>query len=725
MIVGIMDIIQYQDQFYILATSSRIDDRTRVLKHGETFAVFDRFGDMAPVGMGELGLYHEGTRFLSRLGLLLDQDRLLLLNSRVSDDNTVLSVDLTNPDVRSNGRLAISRGTIHVAREQLLWDAVCYERIRVSNYGLEPIHVTLRCRWDVDYADIFEVRGARREATGRKLAPVVRESSVTLSYEGLDGVVRRTRISCEPKPAGVSESEFEFDVALESREATSYVVRFACEVGRVAKEPLRFEEARRAVLDALERDQADRCAVASSNEQFNDWLNRSGADLHMMLTETGCGPYPYAGVPWFSTPFGRDGIITALEVLWINPGLAKGVLCFLAETQAQEENFDRDAEPGKILHETRRGEMAALGEVPFRRYYGSVDATPLYVMLAGAYARRTGDLDLIRRIWPNIELALAWMEGYGDRDRDGFVEYFRHSPNGLANQGWKDSGDSIFHEDGALAEGPIALCEVQGYVYAARKEASALAAALGMGELADRLRQQAEVIQKRFEERFWCDELESYALALDGEKRACRVLTSNAGHCLWTGIADRSRAERLARRLEREDFQGGWGIRTLAAGQIRYNPMSYHNGSVWPHDNAIIAAGLARYGFRDQAIRILSGLFDASLFLDSSRLPELFCGFERGPGAGPTPYPVACAPQSWASGAVYLLLQSCLGLSVDGINARVSFDHPALPQSLEEITIRGLRVGQGSVDLIIRRYERDVGVDVLDRAGRVQVDVRK
>jgi len=725
MMIGIMDIIQLQDQFYILATSSRIDDRTRVLKHGDTFAVFDRFGDMAPVGMGELGLYHEGTRFLSRLGLLLDQDRLLLLNSRVSDDNTVLSVDLTNPDVRSNGRLAISRGTIHVAREQLLWEGVFYERIRVSNYGLEPIHVTLRCRWDVDFADIFEVRGTRRDATGRKLAPVLGDSCVTLSYEGLDGVVRRTRVSCEPTPALASESEFEFDVALESREATSYVVRFACEVGRARKESLRFGEARRAALEALERDQEVRCVVSSSNEQFNDWLNRSGSDLHMMLTETGCGPYPYAGVPWFSTPFGRDGIITALEVLWVNPGLANGVLCFLAETQAQEQNFDLDAEPGKIIHEMRRGEMAALGEVPFRRYYGSVDATPLFVMLAGAYAKSTGDLDLIRRIWPNIELALAWMERYGDRDRDGLVEYFRLSPNGLVNQGWKDSGDSIFHKDGTLATGPIALCEVQGYVYAARREGSALAAALEMGDLADHLRRQAEAIQKRFEETFWCDDLDAYALALDGEKRACRVLASNAGHCLWTGIADRSRAERLARRFEREDFHSGWGIRTLAAGQVRYNPMSYHNGSVWPHDNAIIAAGLARYGFKEPAIRLLSGLFDATLFLDLSRLPELFCGFPRGAGSGPTPYPVACAPQSWAAGAVYLLLQSCLGLSVDGVTSRVTFDHPALPQSLEEITIRALRVGEGSVDLIIRRYERDVGVDVLDRAGRVQVEVLK
>jgi len=720
-----MDIIRLQDQFYILATSTRVDDRTRVLKHGDTFAVFDRFGDMAPVGIGELGLYHEGTRFLSRLGLLLDQDRLLLLSSRVSDENTILKVDLTNPDVATNGGLAVPRGTIHVSREMVLRDGVCYERLKLSNYGLTPIQFVVRCRWEADYADIFEVRGTRREATGRRLDPVVKDSSVVLSYKGLDGVIRRTRLQCDPRPAAVTDSEFELMVSLRAREAASYLITIACDMGRAERAVMPFEAALHASQEELERDRAESAEVTTSNEQFNDWINHSAADLHMMLTETGCGPYPYAGVPWFSTPFGRDGIITAMQVLWMNPGLAKGVLHFLADTQAQEQNFDRDAEPGKIVHEMRRGEMAALGEVPFRRYYGSVDATPLFVMLAGAYARRTGDLTFIRHLWPHIELALTWMEVYGDRDHDGFVEYFRQSPKGLVNQGWKDSGDSIFHEDGTLAAGPIALCEVQGYVYAARREAARLASALGLEEMAQRLRQQADAIQERFEETFWCEDLECYALALDGEKRPCRVVTSNAGHSLWTGIADPSRAERLAVRLMREEMNSGWGIRTLAAGQVRYNPMSYHNGSVWPHDNAIIAAGFARCGFKKQATHILSGLFDASLFLDQSRLPELFCGFPRGPGAGPTPYPVACSPQAWAAASVFLLLQSCLGMDVDGAKARVTFDHPALPQSLEEIVIRRLRVGQGSVDLIIRRYERDVGVDVLDRAGPVQVEVLK
>jgi glycogen debranching enzyme len=597
--------------------------------------------------------------------------------------------------------------------------------VRISNYALVPVSIVMRCRWEADYADIFEVRGTRRETTGRRLDPVVRDRAVTLSYKGLDGVVRRTRITCDPRPQTMTDSELEFHVSLKAHQTVSYLLTIACETGRARREPAPFESVLQSSREELLRDQSRISRLETSNEQLNHWIDRSAADLHMMLTETSCGPYPYAGVPWFNAPFGRDGIITALQTLWMNPGLARGVLLFLAETQAQEQSFERDAEPGKIIHEMRHGEMAALGEVPFRRYYGSVDSTPLFVMLAGAYARRTGDLAFIRRLWPHLELALAWMEVYGDRDHDGFVEYFRRSPQGLVNQGWKDSGDSVFHADGSLARGPIALCEVQGYVYAARHEAAALASALGHGAVAERLRREAQILRERFEEAFWCEEIGCYALALDGEKRPCQVLASNAGHCLWTGIADPERAGRIATRFEREDMSSGWGIRTLGAGQSRYNPMSYHNGSVWPHDNAIVAAGLARYGFKEQAARILSGLFDASLFLDLSRLPELFCGFPRGAGAGPTPYPVACSPQSWASGAVFMLVQACLGMEVDGMRSRVTFDYPALPPSLEEVTIRKLGVGRGSVDLIIRRYERDVGVDVLDRHGTVQVEVRK
>jgi glycogen debranching enzyme len=707
--------------YYIVAPSPQTDEHGLVLKHGDTFAVFDHHGDIRPSGLGEEGLYHDGTRHLSCLLLVLEAGRPLFLSSTVRQDNELLTVDLTNPDLSRHETVVVPRGTCHLSREKFLFNGTCYERLRLKEYGGLSIRLTLDLHFDADFADLFEVRGTRRARRGRRLPDGISADGVVLAYQGLDGVERRTRLLWSPPAREVSHLSATFEVDLPPHGEAVIDLRIVCEQGGERSAPLSFDQARAEASAASRAVRDGACHISSSSGRCADWLERSAADLRMLATDTRLGPYPYAGVPWFSTPFGRDGLITALSCLWLWPELARGVLAYLARTQATEVNAERDAEPGKILHEARGGEMAALKEVPFGLYYGSVDSTPLFVLLAGAYQARTGDLPFAASIWPNVERALDWIDRYGDRDGDGFVEYQRNSPDGLVQQGWKDSQDSVFHADGTLAQPPIALCEVQGYVYAARLAASRLAADLGHADRARRLREQAEALRRRFEEAFWCDDLGIYALALDGGKRPCRVRASNAGHCLFAGIASPARA-RVAGVLTSPESFSGWGVRTLDAREVRYNLMSYHNGSVWPHDNALVARGLARYGLKEGAVQVLTGLFEASTLLDLHRLPELFCGFERRPGEGPTLYPVACSPQAWAA-AAFLLLEACLGLEVDGPRARVCFHEPALPAVLRELEIHNLHVGAGTVDLFIHRYRDGVGVNVLRREGTVEVSV--
>jgi len=713
--------IQLGEQWYILATSSPADERRRVLKHNKLFGMFDRFGDVQSIGLGEEGLYHGDTCFLSHLELRIEGVRPMYLNSTVKDDNGLFIIELMNPDLHPEGKNRILKGELHVFRAKLLYENTCHEHVRLVNFGLKPIEADISVEFAADYKDIFEVRGTARKRRGEHLPPEVKERDVVLSYQGLDGVVRQTHINFDPQPDQLAGDRADFKIMLPPKAEAHFYMKIGCVEEGVPLSEHDYYSAFTSVGEFARSRIEGRCRIVTSDPFFNRWVDRSTADLIMLTTRLPEGDYPFAGLPWYSTTFGRDGILTAHEYLWIDPGMAKGVLAFLANTQSRETDAVRDAEPGKILHEARDGELAALKEIPFGRYYGTVDATPLFIGLAGAYYERTGDLDFIRAIWPNILAALNWIDHYGDRDGDGFVEYERRTEMGLAQQGWKDSHDSIFHLDGELAEAPIALCEVQGYVYDAKLRASRLAHLFGEHELAARLELDADVLKKRFDEAFWCEEIGTYALALDGHKRQCKVASSNAGHTLWSGIATPRHAAQITDQLLSRDFYCGWGIRTIPCSASRYNPMAYHNGSVWPHDNAIIAEGMARYGFTAKAMTVFSGLRDVSLYMDQHRMPELFCGFEKRPDEGPTLYPVACSPQAWSAASVFSLMQACLGLSFDPEKKEIRFRHPQLPPFLDHVEIRDLTICGTTVDLWLQRYPNNVGVNVIRKRGDVEV----
>jgi len=707
--------------FYIPATGSASRPR-RTLKHDDTFIVLDSHGDIGASAGGSDGLFNCDTRFLSRLELSIDGVEPLLLGSNVRDDNTVLTVDLTNPDMYVDDRLALAKDTLHVVRTIFLWRDTAYQRLAIRNHGDRAIDVHLTIAFDSDFADLFEVRGLRRQRRGLLGRHVEEPATAFLSYRGLDATLRQTVLNFDPPPSELAVGNAGYRLKLAPREAKPIFFTASCGIPEAPK----LVPMLRAMRDLQRNRRAishNAATIETSNDLFNEVLCRSMADLHMLTTATPQGPYPYAGIPWYSTTFGRDGLITALQMLWLDPRLARGVLRRLATFQAKGSDDASDAEPGKILHEMRAGEMAALHEVPFGLYYGSVDSTPLFVMLAALYAERTGDDATVRELWPAIEAALAWIDGPGDRDGDGFVEYHRATEQGLANQGWKDSHDAIFHADGRLAEGPIALAEVQGYVYCAKQLAANCAERMGRNERARRLRDEAALLARRFDEKFWCPQIETYALALDGRKEQCRVRSSNAGQVLFTGIAKPERAAKVADGLLRSQFFSGWGIRTIANTEARYNPMSYHNGSIWPHDNALIALGLARYGAKSSIERLFKGLFDAATYMELRRLPELFCGFQRGRGRGPTLYPVACAPQAWASATPFTLLEASLGLQFDPATDEIRLRNPRLPAFLDEVVLRNLQLKQSSVDLKIRRHANDVSVEVLERRGPIQVAV--
>jgi len=718
------DSIAVGDHYYILASTFTADLPKLVLKHDEAFFVADRRGDFLDVPDSEFGFYVGGTRFLDHFDLRVHGQRPLLLNSAVSGDNLQVAADLTNADVHDGDTILLAGRTLHLCRRLTLYGRQLSQTLTIESFASEPVHVDLDWRFGADFADVFEVRGLRRERRGDQLEPVCEGATVRLAYRGLDKVVRTTLLSFEPRPQELMAGAATYRVTVPAggRIELSVTVATSESESRPGP-PLSLPEIVHRRQEENQSRYRQTSRISTAHGALTGWLRRSRGDLHMLLTETPDGSIPYAGIPWYVAPFGRDSLLTALQMLPFEPQIARGTLRFLARHQGTQDDPFTDQEPGRILHELRTGEMAACREIPFIPYYGSVDATSLFVMLLAEYLRWTGDHPLALELWPALERALGWILGSGQGD--GYLTYGCRSPMGLGNQGWKDSHDAIMHASGELAQAPIAVAEAQGYKYAALLGAAEVAETLGRGEPAPALRETAERLRERFEADFWQDRQGFYALALDAESLPCRVIASNPAHCLWTGIAAEGHAKAVADRLMAEDMFSGWGLRTLSAHERLYNPMSYHNGSVWPHDTAIAAAGLRRYGQMEAFLSTATALFEAALEWEGSRMPELFCGFTRTPGLGPTRYPVACSPQAWAAGVPFHLLSAMLGLSPDARDNRLNLINPVLPSWLDWVEIRDLRLRDSSLDFVVSRGSQTAAVELLSRRGDAELVVRR
>ncbi|HVL53453.1 MAG TPA: glycogen debranching N-terminal domain-containing protein [Vitreimonas sp.] len=718
----------------------------QVLKHEHLFLLTDPFGDIHPDSRG-LGLYLGDTRILSCNGVRIGGERPVLLQGSAGG-NFRGTIHLTNAAIERNpatkrdgepGQLA--GRSLGISRERLLAGDALQERLRIVNHAEHREVVEVDLELADDSADIFEVRGYPRPERGTVRPVAVRGRRVTFRYDGLDGRRRQTHLvfsKAANRVSGVTEESpptsgwirvhWRFELAPGGREDLSWTVWSTD--GPTAVPPALFPDPPRVTPDegaaAYDAWAAETTAVSTDHELFNLAVQRGMNDLRLLVND---GPdegerYVAAGVPWFATLFGRDSIITALQMLAFRPQLAVETLNVLAARQATEVDDERDAEPGKILHELRGGEMAATGELPFRPYYGSVDATPLWLILLADTFAWTGDVSMVDRYWPQALAALEWIDRWGDLDGDGFVEYRRRTKRGLLNQGWKDSRDSIRNRDGHIVQGPIALSEVQGYVYRAKLGIAGLAAARGEADLAARLESEADELRERFEAAFWVEDQGYYAIALDGEKRPADAIASNAGQVLWSGIASPGRARLVADRLLSPELNSGWGIRTYGAGQPGYNPIGYHTGTVWPHDTALIGAGLKRYGLHDEANRLVGNVFEAAQRFPDFRLPELFCGFDRATSPLPVPYPVACSPQAWAAGAPFLFLQTMLGLTPHAARHELELHQPHLPDWVGRVTMKNLRLGPAAVDVLFHRWRGTTSAEVLRKAGDISVTIR-
>ncbi|WP_226672544.1 amylo-alpha-1,6-glucosidase [Rossellomorea aquimaris] len=687
----------------------------RVIKENNLFLLTDEQGDITTNHSYGLGLYMNDTRYLSKLNVKINNEKPILLHSDGSENymSTILS---TNPHQEEEGRLILWRESVQIERKRFIYDDVLYETITTKNYYPKPVSFDLQVELDVDFNDMFIVRGFQTGNVGKRTGQKVEDRSLTFGYEGADGINRKTYIQWDNEARSVEESgEVTFHLELRHEEERAITFMIApLENEEIRDYILPVEEAIQKLIVSYKEWSAGLTTVETDYLPLQRLVDRGLSDLRVLLNDTGYGKFPVAGLPWFGVPFGRDSLIAALQMIAFQPQVAKGTLFTMASEQGTKEDPWRDEQPGKIMHEIRYGELANTNQIPFTPYYGTIDATPLFLVLLTEYVKWTGDFGTFRKLSGNVKRALQWIDQYGDRDGDLFLEYHQESSKGIANQGWKDSGDSIVHRNGDYADTPIALVEVQGYVYQAKRGLAAIYETLGDHEMASGLNAEAKNLQERFEQEFWMDDLEFYAIALDQKKEKVGTITSNPGHVLYSEMMADERAQKVSQTLTSDSMFSGYGIRTMGKGEAGYNPMSYHDGSIWPHDNSMTLLGLSKLGFTTEAKKVMSGLIDASQHFEYDRLPELFCGYESTIGKA-VKYPVACSPQAWAAGTPLVIVQALLGLFPDSLRREIHVN-PTLLDEMNTLTVQNIAIGEGVLSLSLVRKGNNVEMTILENS---------
>jgi len=713
----------------IILEGGRFNPIRRTIKRNNIFLVTDENGNISSDNISGYGLYLGDTRFLNEFQIEINGSTPVVLSFSTETGHSfvIIGSNLKIPN-NINPKKFIPQETLQIKREGIICGAY-FETLTLVNYNLFEVSIKLALHFEADFMDIFEVRNLNFISKIHEKKVLMKNNSLKYQYEDTTGAFQVTEILFSAElPQKIEENKvtYEFIIPPASKKELKFQVN--------PKSTALLHEKTFATnfIDAFDTNTEETknwyssiTKFSTDNEDFKEMIYRSQQDMNMLITKAVYGKYISAGIPWFTTLFGRDAIIAARQALLLSPSIAKSILQVLARFQGWKEDLWREEEPGKILHEIRFGELARSNKIPHTPYFGSIDATPLWITLFYEYFKWTDDKETLEKLWPNALACLQWMDNYALYN--GFAGYLKKSEGGLDNQAWKDSWDSYMHADGTLAEAPISPVEVQGYFYSAKLKMAKLAEYMGDNNLSSKLLAESEAFKHNFHKAFWSEDIEYYAMALDKEGNKLKVVSSNPGHLLESEILEPYYSKKVAKKLFEQDMFSGWGIRTLSYNCIKYNPISYHNGSIWPHDNSIIAAGLSKTNQSDLTLKIVSSMFEAARLIHYKRLPELFCGFTRHykQQDSPVSYPVACIPQAWATASVFLLIQSVLNIEADAQENNLKILNPCLPDWINTFEMTDLKVGKASVSIEFKKTSKGLVIDVYDKKGNLDIIIRK